>query len=221
MFCAFFFATLQTGGSMDWEKLKQAENEFLRRYPAGFQDPEMVVMGKKHKMEKMVDMARRFFSEDAFSREDELAANLIRMVSASSMVSVFEKPRFRDFVRSLNSSDRDRLTGSLYEMLYLDEERGFNGMLDVLTMGKLAKWTLMTVVPAYLKPDSEIFIKPTTCRGVLKTFGVNDLVYKPRPYYEFYSKYRQLINEMKSRVDPSLSPSNAAFSGFLMMSLEG
>ncbi|MDC7239379.1 MAG: hypothetical protein PQJ50_03365 [Spirochaetales bacterium] len=205
---------------MNWERLKQAEEDFLRRYPAGFQDPEMIAVGKKHKMEKMVDMAERFFAEDCFSKED-LAENLIRMVSASSMVSVFEKPRFRDFVRSLNSSDRSALTGSLYEMLYLDEEKGFGGMLDVLTMGKLAKWTLMTVVPAYLRPDREIFIKPTTCRGVLKTFEVTDLVYKPRPYYEFYSRYRELINEMKSRVDSSLSPSNAAFSGFLMMSLEG
>lgn len=37
---------------------------------------------------------------------------------------------------------------------------------------------------------------------------------------KFYEGYRDLILDMKSKVDPSLAPSNAAFSGFLMMSLQ-
>jgi len=205
---------------MNWDKLKIAEENFLMRYPGGFQDPEMVVMGKKHRMDKLTSFAASAFSEDQFARSEDLCEKMIRMVTSSSMVSVFEKPRFRDFVRSLNSHDKDALSGSLYEMLYLDEEKGFSGLLNILTMGKLAKWTIMTVVPAYLRPSTDIFIKPTTAQGVLKTFEVGNLTYKPRPYYSFYREYRDLINEMKSRVNPGLSPSNAAFSGFLMMSME-
>ena len=205
---------------MNWDKLKTIEENFLMRYPGGFQDPEMVVLGKKHKMDKMTAFASSSFGEDQFSSSAEMSEKMIKMVTSSSMVSVFEKPRFRDFVRSLNSSELDALTGSLYEMLYLDEEKGFNELLNVLTMGKLAKWTIMTVVPAYLRPDTDVFIKPTTVKGVLNTFGVENLVYKPRPYYSFYKEYRDLINQMKVRVSPSLSPSNAAFSGFLMMSMD-
>ena len=205
---------------MNWEKLKQVERDFLDRYPGGFQDPEMQAISKKHKPEKMAAMAQDFFCEDGFSMTETLTEHLIKMVSASSMVSVFEKPKFRDFIRSLNSNDKDVLSHSLYEMLYGDEEKGFNAYLDCLSMGKLAKWTLMTVVPAYLRPRKEVFVKPTTAKGIISTFKIEDLVYKPRPSYEFYKAYRQLINEMKERVDPSLSPTNAAFSGFLMMSME-
>jgi len=205
---------------MNWDKLKEAEEIFLQRYPGGFQDPEMVAIGKKHKMDKMIALAESSFGEDQFSNSKDLSEKMIKMVTSSSMVSVFEKPRFRDFIRVLNSKEIDALSGSLYEMLYLKEEKGFDGLLDILTMGKLAKWTIMTVVPVYLRPTQDVFIKPTTVQGVLKTFEIKDLVYKPRPYYSFYASYRELLNEMKSRVDPSLSPSNAAFSGFLMMSLE-
>ncbi|MDC7231888.1 MAG: hypothetical protein PQJ58_01555 [Spirochaetales bacterium] len=205
---------------MNIDKLKKAEQDFMLRYPGGFQDPEMVAIGKKHKMDKMVALAAESFGEDRFSNGEELAEKYIKIVTSSSMVSVFEKPRTRDFIRSLSSHDRDHLTNSLYEMLYLDEETGFNGLLDVLSMGKLAKWTLMTVVPAYLRPEKDVFIKPTTAKGILKFLEVEDLVYRPRPSYQFYSAYRDLINELKTHADPSLSPSNAAFSGFLMMSME-
>ena len=205
---------------MNWEKLTKVERNFLDRYPGGFQDPEMQAIAKKHKPEKMDAMAREFFCEDGFSITETLTEHLIKVVSASSMVSVFEKPRFRDFIRSLNSNDKDALSNALYERLYGDEEKGFNAYLESLSMGKLAKWTLMTVVPAYLRPREEVFIKPTTAKGIIKTFEIEDLVYKPRPSYEFYTAFRKLINEMKTRVDPSLSPSNAAFSGFLMMSME-
>ncbi len=205
---------------MNWEKLKIAERDFLDRYPGGFQDPEMQAVAKKHKPEKMNAMAREFFSEDGFSVTATLMEHLVKLVSASSMVSVFEKPRFRDFVRSLSSNDKDVMSDALYEMLYGDEEKGFNAYLDCLAMGKLAKWTLMTVVPAYLRPCQEVFIKPTTAKGIISTFEIEGLVYRPRPSYEFYRSFRQLINEMKTRVDTSLSPSNAAFSGFLMMCME-
>ncbi len=207
------------GNEMNWDKLKMVERNFLDRYPDGFMDPEMVAVSQKHKPEKMTAMAREFFCEDGFSSTEKLMEHLIKMVSASSMVSVFEKPRFRDFVRSLNSREKECMSDALYEFLYGEEEKGFNGYRDVLAMGKLAKWTLMTVVPAYLRPQTEVFIKPMTTKGILKTFAIAEMVYQPRPYYEFYTAYRQLINEMKTKVSPSLSPTNAAFSGFLMMSI--
>lgn len=42
---------------------------------------------------------------------------------------------------------------------------------------------------------------------------------KPAPTWKFYDTFRDIVNEMKLRVDPGLSPGNAAFTGFLMMSL--
>jgi len=50
---------------------------------------------------------------------------------------------------------------------------------------------------------------------------LKNLQYKPAPTWAFYNEYRAEINEMKSKVDASLSPYNVAFTGFLMRSMQG
>ena len=44
---------------MNLERLKKAENQFLSRYPGGFEHPDLVQVLKKHKMERMVDLAQQ------------------------------------------------------------------------------------------------------------------------------------------------------------------
>ena len=60
-------------------------------------------------------------------------------------------------------------------------------------------------------------MKPTTTKNVIRQFELDDLVYKPRPSWDFYARYRDAIETMKGAVSPTLSPNNAAFTGFLMM----
>ena len=105
------------------------------------------------------------------------------------------------------------------DFIHVDQRRGFESLVDLLALEKIAKWSLLTIIPAYYAPSKEVFIKPTTAKGVIQYFEVEDLVYKPTATWEFYSGYRDLINEAKTKVNTSLSPTNAAFTGFLMMSL--
>ena len=51
---------------MNLQKLKEAEGFFLRKYPEGFQDPEMLAIGKKHKMEQMINFAQDNFKKSKF-----------------------------------------------------------------------------------------------------------------------------------------------------------
>jgi hypothetical protein len=206
---------------MNVERLKQAEAAFLARYPGGFDNPEMVAIAKKHKMDQMVAYTQESFDKENFRMPDLIVDRMVKVASRSSMVSVFEKPKFRDYVYALAPDRKRRLADGLFAVCYGNEQRGFEEMVEILADGKLAKWTLMTVCQAYFRPDFEIFIKPTTAKGVIQTFELENLQYKPRPSYPFYAQYRQAINQMKAQVDPALSPSNAAFSGFLMMSMEG
>lgn len=67
--------------------------------------------------------------------------------------------------------------------------------------------------------QDEVFIKPTTAKGVIAHFELEGLDYKPTPSWDFYQRYRDARLEMKQYVDPSLSPNNPAFSGFLMMTM--
>ena len=205
---------------MNKSKLKQAEKNFLDRYPQGFNSPEMQEISKKHKMEKLIDFSHEKFAPEALYDVEETSENMIRMVQRSTMVSVFEKPKFRDAVRSMSLDDKTILVDSLQELLHGEEAKGFNQMLDLLTKHSLAKWTIITVFRCYYYPDTDFLFKPTTVKNIIKNFDVEELVYKPRPSYDFFFRYRDVINNMKKEVDPSIAVYNAGFCGFLMMSME-
>lgn len=206
---------------MNLKKLKQAEEAFFNRYPGGFANPEMIAIRKKHKLDKMIELTQDSFMKRNFKLPELTVENVIKVITRSSLVSVFEKPKFRDFARSLPSQDKQTLTNGLKELLHGDGQLGFETMLGVLKSGKLAKWSLMTICQAYYRPQVEVFVKPTTVKGIIETFELENLHYKPTPTWAFYDEYRATINEMKTKVDASLSPYNVAFSGFLMRSMEG
>lgn len=204
---------------MNLEKLKQAEQRFLNQHPDGFNDPSMQVIAKRHRMEKMVEFAQENFSKDCYSHVDQTVENMVKIVNRSSMVSMFEKPKFRDFVSRLDQNQKAYMVDSLIELLHGNQQEGFESLIDLLLLEKIAKWTLLTIIPTYYAPTKEVFVKPNTAKGIIKYFEVEDIVYKPTASWEFYVGYRKLINSTKKKVDKRLSPSNAAFSGFLMMSL--
>lgn len=205
---------------MNLGRLRQAEAAFLHRYPGGFANPELVATRvKKHKPDQMIALAQESFSKGSFKLPDLIVQNMIKLISRSSIISVFEKPRFRDFANTLPPQEREFLSGGMQELLHGNEQTGFEMMLDLLKSGKLAKWSLMTVCQTYFHPHRDVFIKPTTVKGVIDFFELENLHYKPTPSWNFYEAYRSAFYEMKSKVDQSLSPTNAAFSGFLWMTI--
>jgi len=204
---------------MNLKRLKQAEAEFLARYPGGFNHPDMITIGKKHNVGKMTEQAKELLSKKSFQKTGPVLDSLIKIVSRSSMVSMFEKPKFRDYVNGLDRDEREALAMGFHLLLHGKQQRGFDIIIDILARGKLAKWSLVTICPTYIKPLDEVFVKPTTAKNVIKYLELENLDYKPRPSWAFYEEFRRQILAMKEKVDPSISPSNAAFTGFLMMSL--
>jgi hypothetical protein len=206
--------------TLDIQKLKRLETDFLMRYPGGFADPDMLASTKKHNFNKMVDFTQAVFSKVSCSNIHVTADNMVKVISRSSMISMYEKPKFRDFVRNLNEYDKAFLVEALSNMLHGKQQFGFEAMVDILRTEKLAKWSLMSIIPAYYSPKKQVFVKPTTAKNILKHFELDDPVYKPAPTWDFYKKYRKLMIDGKSKVNKSLSPSNAAFTGFLMMTVD-
>lgn len=209
-----------TSQSLDRKKLKQLEAEFLMQYPRGFADPGLEKVSKSHRMDKMVELSQTCFSKKACRDVDETAENMVKVISRSSMISMFEKPKFKGFVARLDTNERAFLVKALDQMLNGKRQAGFEAMVDLLKTEKLAKWSLISIIPAYYAPTTEVFVKPTTAKGVLKHFEITEPVYKPTPTWDFYCQYRELINDAKNKVHKALSPTNAAFTGFLMMSVK-
>lgn len=205
---------------MNIAKLIEAESEFFFIYPDGFESPEMKEIGKKHKMDKMIDLVHETLNPKSLEDVDVAIESIIKVASRSSMVSVFEKTEFRDGLRQLPTEAKEELVDALKELLHGDEEKGFNSLVYLLSIYKLAKWPLITVFRCYYYPDTDLLFKPTTVKNVIKKYELEELVYRPAPSYEFFVGYRDTINSMKQLVSPLLSPNNAAFSGFLMMTME-
>ena len=90
--------------------------------------------------------------------------------------------------------------------------------MDILSDGKIAKWSLMTITMLYFNSKTDVFVKPTTAKGIINMLEL-DLAYKPRHFWKFYVGYRRAINDIKAMLEPSLSPNNAAVTGSLMMCL--
>lgn len=203
---------------MNREKLRIAEAHFLQSYPGGFDDPALEDIRKKHNMSRATDFAKEVFAKKSFDKPNEFLENLVKLVSRSSMVSLFEKPKFRDMVKDLNSEDREALVKSYKKLFHGNQKKGFEEVVELLADRKMAKWSLLTIGMVYYRPQKEVFVKPTTAKTIVQKLEL-DLIYKPRPSWEFYSGYRDAIMEMKTIVSPSLSSSNAALTGFLMMTL--
>lgn len=204
---------------MNLEKLKLAEIQFLAAYPGGFSHPDIQAIRKKHNVDKLADFCQNVFAEEKFNQPDELLDNWIKVIARSSMISLFEKPKFKSFINTRQGHERTALAESLFQLLHGNAQDGFELQVNLLKAEKLAKWSIITAAPTYYRLNKEIFIKPTTAKGVIKHFELNGLTYHPTPTWEFYKNYRKAILQMRKQVDKSLSLSNPAFSGFLMMSL--
>ena len=204
---------------MNKTRLIAAAEQFLHQHPKGFDDPSLEALVKRHSKANLSEFAQAHFAPDSAATDAEIVDAMVKVVSRSSMVSMFEKPKFRDFCGQLDAMQKGFLAEAMMSFLHHDQEVGFDAMLSLLDTHKLAKWSLMTIISAYYAPQKEVFVKPTTAKGVITYLELENLVYKPRPSWAFYTGYRDWVNSAKQLVDPSLSPSNAAFTGFLMMSI--
>ena len=204
---------------MNLEKLKEVESTFLMRYPLGFEDSGLAPIKKKHNVDKLISLAQINLTQLNCYQPHFVAKTLVDTVSRSSMVSRFEKPPFRNFINSLDNYEQETLAFAVEQRLYGNRRKGFDLMVELLIPYKLAKWSIMSAMPFYFSPRREAFVKPTTAKKIIEFLEVKDLIYSPTPSWAFYTGYRKLVMDMKKHVHRSLSPNNAALTGFLMISI--
>lgn len=204
---------------MNKQKLKEIEHEFLLQYPDGFETPELKEMGKKHKLDKQITYIHKVCSREYLNQGLSIFYDVMKVVTNSSMVSVFEKVKFRDFTKEIDDHEKHELLGSIFELIHGNEEEGFGRLVSLLSFYKLAKWPLISVWLAYYDVNYQVFIKPTTVKKIIKHLEPKEITYSSKPTYEFYSKYREFINALKKQVDDRLKVNNPAFSAIFMMTI--
>lgn len=205
---------------MNVGKLKALENTFLNIYPEGFESEDMIKEAKKHKVDQVSEYWLKVCKPNNLNKGIEVIPDIIKFMTKSSMVSVFEKIKFRDIIKELTPDEKIIFVDSIKELLYGNEEDGFTNLVFLLKPYKLAKWTIISAFKAYFDMDYEVFMKPTTVKKIIKYLELEDMTYNATPSFCFYSQFRAYINELKKHVDKKLSPNNPAFTGFLMFSIE-
>lgn len=205
---------------MNIEKLEQLEAKFLSQYPMGFDDPDLMVIAKKHKVDAMKEFVHTHFAKDKFDDPDAISDAFTKLIAKSSLVSVFEKAKYKDVAKLFREDEIETLSSALYNILYGDQKKGFNQLVLLLATFGLAKWPLLTVLGLYYNGEYEVLVKPTTVKAVLSYLEITEFKYTTKPNYEFYAKYRELINDLKNRTGKSLATDNGAYCGFLMMTIE-
>ncbi len=206
--------------TMNIEKLKALEAKFLSRYPMGFEDPELIAIAKKHKVDVMKAFVHTNFAKEKFKDPVGICEAFTKLIAKSSLVSLFEKAKYRDAAKLFREEEIETLSDALYEILYGNQEKGFNQLVLLLATFELAKWPILTILGLYYNGDQEVLVKPTTVKNVLKYLEVTEFTYTSKPNYTFYSNYRDLINELKQSTGKSLATDNGAYCGFLMMTIE-
>lgn len=204
---------------MNLEKLKAEESRFFLHYPGGFEDPSMKEIAKKHNIARTVALVARELSPAAFDHPEQALETLGKVITRSSLVSVFEKTALRNHLKALPQAEGLMLAEAFRELLHGDQETGFRQTVALLAPYKLAKWPLITCVMYYARPWQDIIVKPTTVKEVIAAFGLSELVYPSRPDYGFYRGYREQFLALKQAAGPGLQVENGAFSGFLMFAL--
>ncbi len=205
---------------MNIEKLKDYEVEFLEQYPEGFDDKNFFATMKSFNPFKLEEFAKDVLKKENFQNPSLVVEGFLKVINKSVFVSVYDKMKLRDMISSLNSYEKDMLSIEIYELLYGNKKEGFEGLVAFLAQYKLAKWTIVSVVPYTIKRHDEYFIKPTTTKNIIKTFELEGLTYKPKPSFEFYEKYTKYLDKMKSSIDKSLSPDNVGFTAFLKVAMD-
>lgn len=204
---------------MNIQKLKEQEVRFLLSYPGGFENRKMQEISKKHNIPRLVRMLEEELTEETFKDPSQALEIITKIITRSSLVSIFEKAAFKNMLVELDTVEIIELCMAFKELLYGGQALGFQRLVEVLGRHKNAKWPIVTALLYYFNPSCEVLIKPTTVKAVIKYFELEDLKYSSKPDYEFYSLYRERINELKTLVEPALQVENAGFCGFLMFAV--
>jgi hypothetical protein len=202
------------------KKLKELEDEFFEYYPKAWEDEKLLPIIKRFSSSKFQKDTKEFFKKSNFSQPELICESFAKIISRSPLISLFEKPKVRDAIKSMSVYEKDMFSIALEQMLFGDFKDGLEDMVEILAPKSLAKWSIITLIPYYFYPTKEFFIKPTTTKEILKYFEIENLVYKPKPTFEFYSSYTKVLNSMKKEVSKKLTDDNAGFTGFLRMSME-
>jgi hypothetical protein len=189
------------------QRYKDIDKYFMKAFPKGLDDPNWLDLSKKHaSYKKVIDIFKNELSEENFNeyllRESykPLIDATLSVINKSTMVNLFEKIAFRNFVDS-NANPKDFLE-ALYNTLYVDYKTHMAALVKELGKFKslknanAAKWGIVTCFLIHAEPNLHVIVKPTTTKAIA-LFLNTDIAYSATPNIESYEKIKNMILDFK------------------------
>ncbi len=174
----------------------RARRKFLRFFPGGFRDPTYLEWERDYKWQAHDSWEQSLGDEVYAARLDRgdfaaIAADAVRIESATNLLFSFEKMALRDAVRSATGARQ--FAAGLYQWLYGEGEDRDRFESWVATVGDLPRrqtrvltWPLVTVFGFLARPYVHMFLKPRVTRQAALEYGF-DFEYRPEPNWDTYA----------------------------------
>ena len=178
---------------------KQAVEKFFGYFPRGFQDPRFLG-NETFKGERFYKWeAHKYFDQNLKGErfrqllKTDLAAlikEVERCLGKVNVLHMTESAALRDGLR--DSGAAYVMLDALANLLEVSEisESVYQAYIDSVSRlpaprGKVAKWTIVTIIPFLAQPDRHMFLKPEVTNNAADSLGF-DLNYRPEPNWLTY-----------------------------------
>lgn len=155
----------RTAKEKSHKSLPDAQRDFLRFFPRGFEDPQYFKEERDYKVEAG-KLLQTLLNQDEFVRLlrdqdfEEIARRALQVANKTNLIFPNEKMSLKD---GLKTPENVRIFAeSLYELLYGKEpfRTRFEAFAHCLERIGAAKWTTATYFPFLAFPEEHMFLKP-------------------------------------------------------------
>lgn len=185
----------------------EAVQNFLSRFPDGFQDPKYLE-GKNNERKYKVDanqLMLDLLSKEVFKellQQDNYKEILDRaktVMNKTNLIHHYEKIWFSNGV--VADAHQKKFAESLFDLLYGDSEIKirFERFSEMLSEIGAAKWPIATYFLFIAFPDSHMFIKPMAIQNAASTLRM-EINYRPEINWLTYSRVLELAELIRSQL---------------------
>lgn len=183
------------------EKLKQ---DFLKRFPAGFEDPDFIARERNYKLEAHALVEKSLAPAVVNDLIDdgkyqEVCARARAVVQMTKLIDHRETSALNTSTREV--ANAEEYARGLNELLYGSAEfrPRFEQFVAALQRLGGAKWPLVTYFPFIAFPAEHMFLDPEATKAVAASCGV-ELSYRPTPNWKTYEALQRLIGVLEENL---------------------
>lgn len=183
----------------------QLKEDFIKRFPAGFEDPDFLAKERNSKLEASALLGKSLAPAVVAelideSKYQEVCARARAVVQATHLVDHHETFALNASTREVSNAE-DYARG-LQELLYGSGEfrPRFEQFVAVLQRLGGAKWPIASYFPFIAFPTEHMFLKPEATKAVAASCGV-ELSYRPTPNWKTYDALQRLVVVLEEQLE--------------------